>query len=385
MLFIGFLLGLFVFINKKWAIYRGYSVEQTRWLFALWIYHIVICLVFYRYLLFHGGDSWNYWHILSANEAGINSWSDLLGTGTSFMYWVNYPFSQIAGLGYLSGTVLYASVSFLGFLLAFDLILLSFSTFREKYAVVPAICILFLPNVHFWTAGVGKEALLWPGLLLVLVGVNQFPGRMILLFMGLLLTLMVRPLQGLVLVIAVLAVIPFHQFLYPYRKKVIPLSILFIISIFAYRFVQGSLIYGFNLNWIGDLLDWQNQYLASFGATSFINMREYNWLEKVAALFFRPYLWEVRDFWTFAAAVENAFTLGFFILASGCFFLLPKPFKLPVYLWVALGYGLLLALLFALTLNNLGIIMRMKSIYLPFFSLISLYLYFELVRKKAVK
>lgn len=380
--FIGFLLTATFFINKRWARSKGLSVAQTRWLFALWLYHLGIGLIFYRYILLHGGDSYRYWTISPINNGSNLGWWDYFGTSTFFMYWLNYPFSQWAGLGYLSGTILYATLSYFGFLLAFGLIKASFGRFLEERIFQVALLILFLPNVHFWTAGVGKEALLWLGLVMVLTGIHNFSNKFILILIGLLLSLMVRPIQGLILTIAVLMVLPFHKNLQPYRKKIIPLSIFLVFSIFAYRYIKGSLIYGFNLKWIGELLDWQNQFLASFKGASSINMHEYNWIEKLVTVFFRPFIWEGKDFWSMAAGLENALLVIVFIVAIWSIYQLKGQIKIPLYIWTGLIYGILLSVLYSITLNNLGIIMRMKSIFLPFFSIFALHLYLEVSKKK---
>jgi len=383
--FIGFLLIVSFLINKKWAKSHGFSRVQVKWLFALWVYHMAISLVFYRYIIIHGGDSWRYWNIPFIGEGSSNYWWNYFGTGTYFMYWINYPFSQLGGLGYLSGTLLYGSLSYFGFLLAFDIVNSTFTKPSEKYIQHIALLILFLPNLHFWTSGVGKESLLWLGLMLVLFGVQRFPNKFIFIAIGLLVSLMVRPIQGLVLTISVLMVLPIHKTLIPYRKKLIPVAVFLIFSIFAYRFIMGSLVYGFNLKWIGDILEWQNQYLASFGGASAINMNDYNWLEKISTILFRPFVWELKDFWTFAAGVENIINLAFSILGLWSLYQLKFQFKIPLYLWTVLAYGLLLSLLFSLTLNNLGIIMRMKSIYFPFFCIIALHLYYEVAKEKLEK
>ena len=305
------------------------------------------------------------------------------GTGTYFMYWFNYPFSQLGGLGYFAGTILYSSLSFVGFLLVFQLISNSFNTFSKRIFSQVIVVVLFFPNVHFWTAGIGKEALLWLGLAMVLFGIHYFSSRSILIIIGLLLSLMVRPIQGLVLTIAVLLVLPFHKSLKPYRNKVFPLAIFSIFLIIAYRYIKGSLIYGFNLEWIGKLLDWQNQFLASFGGGSSVDMQGYNWIEKLITVVFRPFIWELKDFWTLAAGIENTFLVVIFCIAVYGLFYLNGRINIPLYLWIALIYGMLLSVLYSITLNNLGIIMRMKSIYLPFFIILGFYLYFEEANKKA--
>ncbi|MDO6439170.1 hypothetical protein Q4534_17240 [Cyclobacterium sp. 1_MG-2023] len=382
-LFIIFLMMGSCYCIKSWAHSQGFSSNQTAWLFGLWVYHLLIGLVFYQYILSHGGDSYRYWTIGSVNPELTNGWWDYFGTSTYFMYWVNYPFSQIAGLGYLSGTILYASLSYFGFLLAFQLLKASFNKFRNRVFYQVIVLILFLPNVHFWTGGIGKEAFLWLGLVMVLSGIHHFSDKLILIIAGLLLSLMVRPIQGLVLTISVLMVLPFHKTLIPYRKKIFPLAIFMILSIFAYRYIKGSLIYGFNLEWIGEILDWQNQFLASFRGGSSVDMQGYNWIEKLVTVFFRPFIWEARDFWSLAAGIENTFLAIIFCIAVYSLFYLKGRINIPLYLWTALIYGMLLSVLYSITLNNLGIIMRMKSICIPFFIIIASYLYFEVANKRA--
>tara|TARA_R110002124_G_scaffold287328_6_gene473012 strand:- start:1132 stop:2301 length:1170 start_codon:yes stop_codon:yes gene_type:complete len=383
--FIVFLLTAIFYINLKWAKSHKYTAIQTKCLFFLWFYHLTISLVFYQYILVHGGDSWRYWNIVESGETSMGNWFHLFGTGTAFIYWFNCPFSQIAGLGYLSGTILYASLSYFGFLLAFDLLKKSFPQFSKKTYAHPAFLTLLLPNVHFWSVGVGKESFLWLGLVLVLAGIYRFPNKFYLILLGLLLSLMTRPIQGLALSISVLMVIPFHEKLKPYRNKVFPVSILLILSIFAYRYIKGSLIYGFNLKWITDLLDWQRNFLASFGGASSINMNDYSWYEKLITIFFRPFVWEVDGFWSIAAAMENVVVLSVFLLGVWSFFQLRGQFKISLYLWTVLIYGIIISLLFSLTLNNLGIIMRMKSIYFPFFSIIALHLFYKVAKVKVEK
>tara|TARA_R110002111_G_scaffold100_11_gene1733 strand:+ start:844 stop:2010 length:1167 start_codon:yes stop_codon:yes gene_type:complete len=380
--FIIFLIVGFSYGTNIWAQTQGYSSVQTAWLFGLWVYHLLIGLVFYQYILSNGGDSYRYWTIDPENTE-ISSWMGFFGTGTYFMYWFNYPFSQLGGLGYFAGTILYSSLSFVGFLLVFQLISNSFNTFSKRIFSQVIVVVLFFPNVHFWTAGIGKEALLWLGLAMVLFGIHYFSSRSILIIIGLLLSLMVRPIQGLVLTIAVLLVLPFHKSLKPYRNKVFPLAIFSIFLIIAYRYIKGSLIYGFNLEWIGKLLDWQNQFLASFGGGSSVDMQGYNWIEKLITVVFRPFIWELKDFWTLAAGIENTFLVVIFCIAVYGLFYLNGRINIPLYLWIALIYGMLLSVLYSITLNNLGIIMRMKSIYLPFFIILGFYLYFEVANKKA--
>lgn len=60
------------------------------------------------------------------------------------------------------------------------------------------------------------------------------------------------------------------------------------VGIVAYRWVLGSLEYGFHFRWIGALLDWQHRYLDSFGGTSSVPMADYSLPEKFATVFSGP-------------------------------------------------------------------------------------------------
>ncbi|MFO7826937.1 MAG: hypothetical protein R6V72_23590 [Cyclobacterium sp.] len=364
--FIGLLIFFIFKLNQKWAGAQGYTRWETHFLQVLGLYHLLFALFFYGYILHYGGDSSRYWELSSFPGKEAGTWSSYWGTGTAFIQWINYPFSRILDLGFFSGCLLYAGISFLGFAGAFDLIKDQFQANKGTWPGKYGLLVLFLPNVHFWSAGPGKEGLLFTGLVLVLLGIKYFPSRAWLMVPGLLLTLMVRPIQGLVLTIAVLAVLPFHPALKLYRKKLLPWAGSLIFAIFAYRWIQGSLVYGFNFKWIGMIIDWQNAYLDSFAGQSSIPMRDYSLPEKFMALWFRPYLWEVKDFWTFAAALEN--TLVFLVAIPGIWVMAKRKFKIriPTSYRVVLLYGALMSVIFILALNNLGILMRMKSIFTLF-------------------
>ncbi|SHN31724.1 hypothetical protein SAMN04488057_11965 [Cyclobacterium lianum] len=362
--FIAAVVFLVCWLTKRWSGTQAYSNRDTNFLLLLGAYHLTLALVFNGYLLHYGGDGIRYWELSSLPSSGPGDWSSYWGTGSAFIQWLNYPFSQLAGLSLLSGNLMYAALSFLGFVGAFEL--LKFKENRGSWIRKYGLLILFLPNVHFWTAGVGKEAWLFVSLVAVLLGIKNFRSRGWLILAGLLVSLMVRPIQGLALTVGVLAVMPFHPSLKAHKHRLIPAAIVLIAGVFVYRWIQGSLVYGFNFRWIGMIIDWQNAFLSSFDAESTVPMKDYSLPEKIMTAWFRPYLWEIRDFWTFAAALENSFVL--FVIVLGLFSAIKRKMILsfPFFYWLVLIYALIMSVIFILALNNLGILMRMKSIFTPF-------------------
>ncbi|WP_162340660.1 hypothetical protein [Cyclobacterium salsum] len=347
---------------------KHYTRRQRAFLYAMWVYHLGMGYLFYRYLLHHGGDSLRYWNLQSLPVSEAESWMAHWGVGTAFIQWVNFPFSHWLGLHFMTGTVGYATLSFFGFVPLLEWMGRRLQPLDASPVIIGGFLLVFLPNVHFWTAGVGKEAFLWLGLVLVMVGTQNFPAGWGYLLLGLVLSLMVRPIQGLILVISVAGILPFHPGLRNYRKWVIPLGAVLIVGILGYRWLLGSLEYGFHFRWIGELLDWQHRYLDSFGGNSRLPMDDYSFPEKLAAVFFRPYPWEAEGFWPLAASLENS--LFFLLLVAGSLALLQRGMNrsIPFFYRIVFVYGILLSILFALALNNLGLIMRMKSIYTVFMS-----------------
>jgi hypothetical protein len=111
----------------------------------------------------------------------------------------------------------------------------------------------------------------------------------------------------------------------------------------------------------------QMEFLRGFGAVSEVPMQDYSWPLKFWTVFFMPIWTGVRGFWDLAAAWENS--LALLLLLCLLFGLAYRWFtKINVFVPRVLILGLLLTILmgivFSLTLNNLGIMMRMKSTYM---------------------
>jgi hypothetical protein len=351
-----------VWIHRR-AMKKGHSRQFRLVLYALWVYHLGMAFFFHQYLLDQGGDSLRYWELSSIPVEEADSWMAYWGVGTAFVQWLNFPLSHILGLGYASATLVYAGLSFVGFLLLAEWMANRLHLIPSRPTAAVAFLVLFLPNLHFWTAGVGKEAFLWLGLILVLIGSESISRKWGYLVPGILLSLMVRPIQGLVLCVAVLGVLPFHPALRHQRRYLLPLALFLILGIGAYRWILGSLEYGFHFRWIVDLLHWQQQYLESFGGRSSLPMSDYSLVEKLGTVLFRPFLWEADGFWTLAASLENSLFLVGVLGGSWAWYRTKARLPVPVFYQISLVYGLLLSLLFSYSLNNLGIFMRMKSSY----------------------
>lgn len=348
------------------------SKQDGLWLQAIWVYHFGFAFVFYYYIQQHGGDAMRYWALEAEGVENPDRWMGYWGQRTHFVQWLNYLPAKVLGLDFLVGNVLYAAFSFLGIREVYFWMLRIRPKEIKPWMELGLMGIFFLPNLHFWSAGVGKEALLLVGLVWALKGFVSLRDYWKIALLGLLLSFWVRPLQGVVLG-GMLGLYFFWQKEIPLRIKLGAGSAMAVLmGLGIWRLLQYMHLEELSLRGLVAFSSRQMDFLKGFGAGSEIPMESYNIFEKGIALFFRPFWTEVDGFWQIAAAWENsiALLLGLGFMAFLPYYLKRKiKFQIPSFLWAGLIFGLLMAIAFAFTLNNLGIIMRMKSTYMLFYYL----------------
>ncbi|EMS31538.1 hypothetical protein C943_02193 [Mariniradius saccharolyticus AK6] len=362
------LTGLY-FWNRKFGNSRGFLPWEKTLLQVLYGYHMLFAGVFTWYLLEHGGDAVRYWSLEADVSQNPVNWTDYWGHGTFFLQWLHYWPSKVLGLEFWFGNVLYAGISWLGFREIFSLMRPFIANSGNRVLVASGWLILFLPNAHFWSSGVGKEAWLLLGLALVLKGFSSLRVNWFIAVFGLLLAFWVRPAFGIVLGSVSFVFVLADRNLGLKTKALVGLIGLLAGSLGIRKLSVMMHLEDISLASIQQFSASQLDFLAGFRASSEIPMAEYNWLQRFWALLFRPNIWEASDFWSFAAALENM--VGLALTISGLFavFSIPKSklfASLPKFLILALFVCLGMCVVYGLTLNNLGIIMRMKSTYMIF-------------------
>ncbi|MGY6522418.1 MAG: hypothetical protein ACXIUD_11850 [Mongoliitalea sp.] len=324
--------------------------------------HVGISLVFTWYIQEYGGDALKYWNLTAETVPDPHSWMQHWGTRTLFVQWLTYPFSHIMGLPFWLVNLIYAGLTlwaiFRLYAIAASILILQGA---DGMRIKALQLVFLLPNLHFWTAGIGKESLAFVALVLYVVGWTHRPYAWIYLLAAIALSWMVRPLQGAVLAIFV----PFWFFQANYstlmKGGVLVLTALLFIPIYQYL----QLISHVDLlsrAGIQAFFQGQQEFLAGFQAGSFVDMQDYAWWEVVGTFLFRPLLWEGGSFWQVAAALENTLLLLFF----GVFVFSLLLGKIPKIFWPVLVASALICTVYAFSLNNFGIMMRMKSIFMIF-------------------
>src|SRR5690606_1240428 len=121
-------------------------------------------------------------------------WGDHFGTSTTFIDFLSYPFVNYLSFNYEMMMVLFAWMGYLGFLYAYLF-------FRENIPIKITVfkrfdlltLILFFPNMHFWTASLGKGAPIFLGLMMFSYAIKFPKKRIFTLLIGSTLIYFIRP------------------------------------------------------------------------------------------------------------------------------------------------------------------------------------------------
>lgn len=353
---------------------NGLTKIQETGLQVLWNFHFLIAFVFNFYLQKNGGDAIRYWELTADVSQNPVSWMDYWGSRTFFIQWLNYIPSKVFGLGFLFGNILYAFFSFLGIREIYLVAVKYCPETSSKWIQIGWLGLFFLPNLHFWSAGVGKEALLVLGMGWAVKGMGDLPRHWIFLVLGVLLSFWVRPIAGVVLGGVAWVYLLFQPGISLPAKSAVSILVMAVGILALNRVFVSMHLEEYSLEAVLQFIAGQQEFLRGFGAGSEVMMEEYGWGQKLWTFFFRPFWHEVRDFWDLATVVENTLAFVFLIgLVLGQVYAWYKKIRLsiPGVFYAGLAVMVLMGVVYALTLNNLGIMVRMKSTYMVFLYLVA--------------
>lgn len=328
---------------------------------ALFAYHLVFTLIFFGYSVNYGGDALGYWTLQADSSQGAETWIEYFGLSTFFIQWLNYIPSKIFQLPFWAGNLIY------GMLTAFAWLKL-YSYVVKQFPDIPILAlktIFLLPNMHFWTAGVGKESLIWICLVLFFVHMSFDKKSLAIMCLSIVGMFLIRPIYASFLIFILCFWGLMHS---PYARKYTYGAITILLGILVLALRQTLLAAHLpDLSWnsLQTYLDFQMQFLGGYQANSYIPMEKYSFSLALFTFYFRPFPWEGDGIWLFMAGVENI--LGCLLFVTAVVLSLKEKFWDNKYILV---YGMLFLILLSIlgsqVLNNFGIILRYKSVAMIF-------------------
>lgn len=348
--------------------------------FGLALYHLIFIGIYQVYMSQEGGDAVRYWTVTADLSQYAQTWMDYFGFSTFFIQWLNYVPSKLFGIPFWMGNLIYGTLSFFGMGIGLLITRTYFlkNECKDWKDIVPFL-IWWFPGLHFWTAGVGKEGLIFLGLILIWWSLLQTKQQVLTLILGIGLVILTRPFWGVLISLPILVLIWFKLKINPFLKLGFLILILVLVCYGGGWIWERSHLEEFSFQAIEKFSSNQLSFLATFKANSAIPMHEMNFLERLFAVAFRPMIWEVQGFKSLIYSLENLVFLLFFLAVGWA--LITKRIRIRLDILMILGFLSLIYLSFSLTLNNYGVFYRMKSVWYPFLYITLLWLIWPVLSK----
>ena len=313
-------------------------------------------LVYWTYSQFNRSDSVTYFF----SYRNYSNWFDAFEPGTLFIEWINYPFAKWLSFNYDMMMFLSTWVGFWGFVY-FYLFMKENLRFNPKFEGWDAITIfMFLPNMHFWTASLGKGAYIFTGLALLTYGLS-WPGKRIpQMILGGFICYMIRPhILFAVLIGMGVGFILGKERVPTYQKYLAALGGL-AISIFVYE--DLLLFLGYDPNNVVESFEEESalnaQRLQSAGSA--VDMSNYSLPMKLFTFWFRPLFIDSPNAIGLVVSMENALYIYMFSRIFKRSFIdyirvAPAMVKMAAVVFISISISM------TFIMSNLGIIIRQKS------------------------
>ncbi|OWR15171.1 hypothetical protein CDW55_01705 [Chryseobacterium sp. VAUSW3] len=329
--------------------------------FLLLVYHLVFAWIGFRYILTNGGDAQRYWFL--KQDLSNSAWTDFLKPGTDVIKFLTFPLVKFFHLPFWSGFLIFSLISFAGVLILYRT-LMRIAGSNVKLQVL-AMVLMLLPNLHFWTSLIGKEALI---LIPLTVFCAELSGKRyfsILLLMSVLAVAVIRPHVAFVLALT----------------YVLGLLLTYPLSLKRKAMVLGGLavltgLFTWLLNSLQDfsggfqrVLQKYEAHIRHFKTTDgYVPLDAYPLPAKLFTFYFRPQPLERSGLFYHVVSTENLLLLliaGFTLWYGLRYFAELRSrllFVFPLLFMTALG------LMYVYAYANYGIIMRTRVMAMPFFA-----------------
>ena len=316
------------------------------------------------YCFFIQGDAIGYWRVPKAYTMETFKEGLFNGEGTMFMYAFNYLFSNLLNMSYFSNTLLFSLFGFMGLTFFYIVALqtVPYNKIISGYVLFPLI--FFLPNLHFWSSGVGKDTTLFLCIGMFTYGIMKPFQRIPLLVLAGLLSMAIRPHITLFLMVGFGLAYVFGGKVSPAQRIIfsaamIAVGLAILPSVMEFAKIEEASAEGFDKFATG-----KAAVLSRSSTGSAIDISSYPFPLKVLTFWFRPALFDVRNLNGLIAALENLLLLIVFIKAMRTSPI--RAFKAAPFVIKGLVIFLVVGTLaFSQSMGNMGIMIRMRNMFLP--------------------
>lgn len=336
-------------------------MKKSKILFFLFIYHLLFVILAFYFILENNGDAKFYWFYTPYTQN--KGWFDFLNYGTDFILFLNYPFVKL-GVPFFIGFLIYGTIGYFGILkwIQWTELVVKDTFIYKEYNFL--YLLFFLPNLHIWTAMLGKEALVFWAIATIFYAITIKKYKTVGFIIASLVLLIIRPHVALMLLSAVALIFVFQKN-YSLKKRV-TLTTVFLIGMLTLVFMVFKLTKINYFNW--DRIRRFNEFSAlSFrNSGSYVPMLEYSYFYKLFSFNFRPLFFDAHSIFAFFASIENLFVLVVCIIALFFAIRFYKKINYTQDMKVAFLFSGIASILYIERYANIGIFMRTKIMFQPF-------------------
>ena len=344
----------------------------------LFFYHLFFAGVYYTYALFNPSDSKKYFE----RPTWYGGWEYYWGTSTTFIDFLTWPFINVLGFSYEMMMLLFAWLGYLGFIYAYLFFRENIPIKIKVFKIDLLVLLLFLPNMHFWTASLGKGAPIFLGLMMYAYAIAKPKSRWFTLALGSFLIYFIRPHVFLFVAVGtVLGYMTGSEKISFWRKVMI-----YAVMIGGLVLAKDAILGMAGLSESEDLIEGfedfsENRAQELSKSSSGVDMASYPLPLKLFTFWFRPLFFDAPGILGLIVSVENFIYLLLF------FKILKKDFirflrKSPISVKMSLTVFFLSSLAMTFVMSNLGIIMRQKSMVMYFLFFV---IFYYLAQKKYIR
>lgn len=327
----------------------------------LFVFHLIMGTY---YSFFVAGDAIGHW-LLAKKMTEQDFFFALTEIGSHFTRALNYYPSGVLDLSYFTGTMMYSLIGFIG-LTFFYKIVLQLIPHNTKYKGLTLFPLLFyFPNIHFWSCAVGKDTLLFFAIGAFSYALLQLKTRLLLLIISVVLMFFIRPHIILFLLIAFgMAYVLGGKIS---KGKRIFFSVLLIGAAVAIlpTVLEFTKIEEASAESFDKFAASKSDALSRSHTGSAVNISSYPLPLKILTFLYRPFFFDINGVPAVIASFENLLLvmLSYTVLFKHRF---KRNFKAAPFVIKAFVFFLLIGTLaFSQSLGNVGIMIRMRNMFLP--------------------
>lgn len=327
----------------------------------LFFFHILLGVY---YCFFIKGDAIGYWRVPKTYSFETFTKGLFNGEGTMFMYAFNFIFSNLLNMSYFSNTMLYSLFGFMGLTFFYIIVVktIPYNKIINGYILFPLI--FFLPNLNFWSSGVGKDTILFLCIGMFVYGLMKPLQRIPLIITAGLLSMAIRPHITLFLMVGFGLAYVLGGKISGFQRIVfsailIGIGLAILPSVMEFAKIEEASAESFD-----KFADAKSSALSRSSTGSAIDISSYPFPLKVFTFWFRPLFFDVRNLNGLIASVENLILLVIFIKAMRSNPI--QAFRAAPFIIKGLVFFLIVGTLaFSQSLGNVGIMIRMRNMFLP--------------------